>query len=296
MSGTLVIGRTGQVAQALAHLGPDEGLTFLDRAALDLSRPETIAAAIAAHTPDLVINAAAYTAVDKAETESALAHTINATAVGEIAVAAARAGAPLIHLSTDYVYPGTRTGAHGEDDPTDPVNAYGASKLAGEHAALAGNPRTVILRTAWVYAPWGANFVLTMLRLADRARLTVVADQQGQPTSALDIARACLAIGPRLRSADADAPLWGVYHFAGAGPTTWAEFAVEVFAQAHAAGMLETVPEVAPIPTTDYPTPAKRPANSTLDCTRFERTFDHPMTPWRTALAEVLAHRMRSAG
>jgi len=283
MSRLLVIGRTGQVARALTEQAP--GATFLDRAALDLGSLDAIAPAVIAAAPDIVINAAAYTAVDRAETDRDTAFRINADAVGEIARAADHAGAPLIHLSTDYVYPGTRTGPHLEADPTDPVNTYGASKLAGERAALAANPRTVILRTAWVYAPWGRNFVTTMLGLAGRDRLTVVEDQRGQPTSALDIATVCLRIAERLR---ADAPVWGVYHVAGREPTTWADFARAIFREAMARDLIPKAPEVVGIPTADYPTPARRPANSTLDCTAAERTFGLAMTPWPLALAAVL--------
>ena len=286
MTGVLVIGRTGQVARALAEAGAGP---CLGREAVDLERPETIAPAIRTHAPRLVINAAAYTAVDKAEEETGLATLVNATAVGALAEACAQAGAGLVHLSTDYVYPGTKTGPHTEDDPTDPVNAYGASKLAGERAALAANPRTAILRTAWVYSPWGKNFVLTMLRLADRDRLTVVADQHGQPTSALDMARAIMAAAPRLLDAPPGDPVWGVHHLAGAGATTWADFAEAVFDEAIATGLIGRRPEVARITTAEYPTPARRPANSTLDCSRFETAFGHPMRPWPDALREVVA-------
>ncbi|MEO0621121.1 MAG: dTDP-4-dehydrorhamnose reductase [Pseudomonadota bacterium] len=283
----LVIGQTGQVAQALAEQAP--GARFLGRDALDLTETARIAPTIAEARPSVVINAAAFTAVDRAEDEPALAHQVNATAVGEIARGAAEAGAALLHLSTDYVYPGTRTGPHREDDPTGPLGVYGASKLAGEEAALAANPRTVVLRTAWVYAPWGANFVRTMLRLgAERDRLTIVADQHGQPTSALDIAAACLHAAPRLAETPAGDPLWGVYHLAGRGETTWAGFAEAVFNGAVTRGLLPRAPEVAPIPTSAYPTKATRPANSTLDCARFERAFGWPMRDWRGSLGVVL--------
>jgi len=282
----LVIGRNGQVARALAEAAP--GATFLDRAALDLADIGAIAPAIAAAAPDMVINAAAYTAVDRAEIERETAFAINAEAVGEIARATAAQGAGLIHLSTDYVYPGTRTGRHVETDPTDPINFYGVSKLAGERLALEANPRSLILRTAWVYSPWGRNFVTTMLALAGRDRLSVVEDQHGQPTSALDIAASCLVAADRTVSEDATSFLWGIYHFAGRGTTTWAGFARAIFAGAKARGMIAAAPEVVGIPTADYPTPARRPANSTLDCTKFEESFAHPTTPWETALDRVL--------
>lgn len=286
MTRLLVIGRTGQLARALAEQAPQA--TFLGRDVLDLTYLSAIAAAIAAARPEVVINAAAYTAVDRAEEEPALAHRINAEAVGEIARAAAGQGAALLHLSTDYVYPGTGTAPHRETDPTGPINTYGASKLAGEEAALAANPRTTVLRTSWVYAPWGRNFVLTMLRLADRQRLTVVADQMGHPTSALDIAAACLALAPRLAAGGPEADLWGPTHFAGAGETSWAEFARAVFAGARARGLIDSAPEVADIPTADYPTTAARPLNSRLDLGRATRLIGHAPAPWREALGRVL--------
>lgn len=286
MTRLLVIGRGGQVARALAEAAPEA--TVLGREALDLEAPETIGPAIAAHAPGLVINAAAYTAVDRAEEERERAFAVNAGAVGRIAGACAASGAALLHLSTDYVYPGTKPGPHVETDPTDPVNAYGASKLAGEAAALAACPRTTILRTSWVYSPWGRNFVLTMLRLAGRERLTIVADQRGQPTSALDIAEACAAIAPRLAAAPEGDAAFGVFNYGGRGETTWAAFAARILERARALGMVERAPEIVPIPTAEYPTPARRPLNSTLDCARFEGTFGVATKPWPGALDRVL--------
>jgi len=288
VSAILVIGRTGQVARALAQRTEAEE-RFLGREDLDLEALDAIAPAIAAAAPDLVINAAAYTAVDKAEEEPARAHRVNAEAVGELAAAAARAGAGFLHISTDYVYAGDKPEPYTETDPVDPINAYGASKLAGERAAQAANPRSLILRTAWVYAPWGRNFARTMLGLADRDRVRVVADQQGTPTSALDIAEACRAIAPRLIAAPAGDPVWGVYHFAGCGATSWAGFAEAIFARAAARGLIAGAPEVARITTADYPTPARRPANSRLDCARFEATFARATPPWSEALDRVIA-------
>lgn len=251
--------------------------------------PGAVAAAIGAHAPDLVINAAAYTAVDRAEEDRAAAFRINAEAVGEIAEAAAAAGAALIHISTDYVFDGTKPAPYREDDPVGPVNVYGASKLAGERAALATNPRTVILRTAWVYAPWGRNFVTTMLRLgAERDRIRVVGDQTGCPTSAIDLARACLAIAPRLGGAGADADFWGIHHFAGTGPpASWAAFATEVFRFAETLG--QAAPAIEAIPSADYPAAAQRPANSALDCSKYARVFGAAPPEWRSSLARDIA-------
>ncbi len=287
----LVIGRTGQVARALAERRAGRSLTLLGREALDLTDLDAIGPAVASAAPDVVINAAAYTAVDRAESERDLAERINGHAVGSLAEAAAAVGAALVHLSTDYVYPGTGTTPYQESDPTGPVNAYGETKLLGEHLARGANPHTVILRTSWVYAPWGKNFVATMLRLSDRERLTIVADQVGQPTSAEDIADACLTVADRVAEAQGPAP-FGVYHLAGRGQTSWAGFAAAVFSEAKALGLIERSPEVVPIPTSAYPTPAARPANSRLDCSRVEAVFGHRSRPWRTALRATL-ERMR---
>lgn len=289
MSRVLVIGRTGQLARALAEAMPQA--RFLGREAVDLEDIGAIGPAIAGARPDLVIDAAAYTAVDRAEAERERAFRVNAEAVGEIARASAGAGAALLHVSTDYVYAGGGTAPHREDDRPAPVNAYGASKLAGERAAFAANPRTAVLRTAWVFSPWGKNFVLTMLGLAARERLRVVEDQHGHPTSALEIARACRHVAPRLVAAEAEDPLWGVYNVAGGGETTWAGLARAVFEEARAAGLIERAPKVAGIPTEDWPTPARRPLNSRLDCSRFRSVFGCGMRPWREALAEVI-HRL----
>ena len=281
----LVTGKSGQLARALAHLAPPAmDISFHGRDSLDLAVPGAAAGLIGEIRPELVINAAAWTAVDLAETERAAAFRMNAEAPGEIAQACAGAGAALIHISTDYVFDGTKAGPYAETDPTAPINVYGASKLAGEQAVLAGNPRSLVLRTAWVHSPWGRNFVLTMLGLAGRPRLRVVDDQHGTPTSALDLAEACLAVTPRLAAASAGDPVWGVYNYAGRGACSWADLAAETFALAGPPG-----PEIERIPAADYPTPARRPANSVLDCRKFETTFGLETVPWRCALARVVA-------
>jgi dTDP-4-dehydrorhamnose reductase len=288
----LVIGRSGQLARALEQRGAGQTrLRCLGREAVDLTIPGQAEAAILARRPDLVINAAAYTAVDAAQTNRDAAFRINSQAVGEIAAAADAINATLLHISTDYVFDGTKPGAYVETDPVSPANVYGASKQAGEIAALAGNARTVVLRTSWVYAPWGRNFVRTMLRLARehshlRTHLRIVDDQYGTPTSALDLADACLAIAPRLAEASGGSALWGLYHFAGGGDCSWADFAAEIFRIAGKSG--DPMPKIERIGTADYPTPAPRPANSALDCTKFETAFALETTPWPAALARVM--------
>jgi dTDP-4-dehydrorhamnose reductase len=285
----LVLGRTGQLARALAHVPHGQAeLAFLGRDQLDLTAPERIGEAIAAHAPQIVVNAAAYTAVDRAEAERDAAFRVNATAVGAIARAAAAGDAALIHVSTDYVFDGRGAGEYRETDPVAPVNAYGASKLAGEQAALAGNRRCVILRTSWVYAPWGRNFLTTMLRLAETGKsLRIVDDQRGKPTSALDLADACLAIAPRLAAAAESDSVWGLYHYSGAGVCSWAGFAAEIFRAAHRR-LGTPCPEIQRIGTADYPTSAARPANSALDCSKFEAAFGVETVPWSQALDRAL--------
>lgn len=284
----LVIGRGGQLARALAAASSPHELIFLGREQADLTRPDQAARAVAALSPDLVVNAAAYTAVDRAEQEPALAHAVNAEGVAALARAAAEAGCALAHVSTDYVFDGARAGAWRPDDPTGPLCVYGASKLEGERRALAANPRTLVLRTSWVFSPWGRNFVRTMLGLAARESLRVVDDQIGRPTSALDLAEAILAIAPRL-TAPAGAPVWGVQHYAGSGaPVSWAGFAERIFARAAALGMIARAPRIERIGADEYPTPARRPANSTLDCTGFAQVFGAPPAPWEEGLERVL--------
>lgn len=282
----LVIGRDGQLSESLLRLDPALTAYGLDK--VDLTRPEEAEAAVIAAAPTLVINAAAHTAVDKAEGEEDLAYAINAAGAEAVARGAAKAGAAFVQISTDYVFPGDKDGAWSEDDPTDPLGAYGRTKLAGERLVMAANPRSVVIRTAWVYCDFGANFVKTMLRLADRDRLTVVADQRGNPTSAVDLAEAILAIAPRLAAAPAGDPAFGIYHYCGAGTVSWAGFAEAVFDAALARGMIAAAPEVAHIPSSEYPTPAKRPANSAMDCTKFETTFGIATKPWRESLGAVL--------
>jgi dTDP-4-dehydrorhamnose reductase len=278
MTGILVFGETGQVARELAAQAP---VTTLSRAQADLMDPAACAAAIRVHRPRAVINAAAWTAVDKAEAEEDAATTINAHAPAAMARECAGLGIPFVQISTDYVFDGQGTEPWTPDSATAPLSAYGRSKLAGEQAVRAAGGPHVILRTSWVFSAHGANFVKTMLRLgAERPVLRVVADQWGAPTPAAAIAAACLTIADRLIAAP---HLSGTHHFAGTPDTTWAGFARAIMEAAR----LPT--EVEDIPTAAYPTPARRPANSRLDCSALARDFGIPRPDWRPALADVLA-------
>jgi dTDP-4-dehydrorhamnose reductase len=285
----LQFGATGQMAREVIARAPRHGLavTALSRQDADLSDPTAIERIVEAAEADLVINATAYTAVDKAQTERDAAFEVNAVAPAAMARACARRGLPLVHVSTDYVFNGGGSRPWREDDATAPLNVYGDSKLAGEQAIAQTGARAAILRTSWVFSAHGANFVKTMLRLADRDELKVVDDQIGRPTFAGDLAEAALTVGQRLaRDENAAA---GVFHFAGAGAVSWCEFATAIFA---AKG--PPVPRVVPIPTRDYPTPAARPANSVLDCARIESAFGIVPRSWRDGLNETLAELARA--
>lgn len=279
-----VIGTQGQLAHSLAELSGDGvSVTCIGRPLLDLAQPETVAAALDDLPADLLVNAAAYTAVDRAERESDLAFRVNRDGAAAVAAVCARRSLPLIHLSTDYVFDGTRVGAWRETDACHPQTVYGASKLAGEQAVLAAFPATVILRTAWLHSPFGSNFVKTMLRLSgERDRLRVVADQHGSPTYAPDLAVAILAMARRLTSAP-DAVLSGIFHLAGAGETTWHGLAVTTMAMA-GRGVL-----VDPITTAEYPTLAKRPANSVLDTAKVEAVYGLRLPPWQEGVRHGVA-------
>lgn len=279
-----VIGTQGQLARSLAELSGDGvAIACIGRPLLDLAEPETVAAVLDELPADIVVNAAAYTAVDRAESEAELAFRINRGGAAAVAAVCARRNLPLIHLSTDYVFDGNRSGAWRETDPCHPQTVYGASKLAGEQAVLAAWPATVVLRTAWLHSPFGSNSVKTMLRLsAERDRLRVVADQHGSPTYAPDLAVAILAMARRL-VASGDAALSGIFHLAGAGETTWHGLAVTTMAMA-GRGV-----KVDPITTAEYPTPAKRPANSVLDTARIETVYGLRLPPWQEGLRRGVA-------
>lgn len=284
-----VTGRCGQVARSLQERGAAHGheVVALARPHCDLAAPETIAPALARARPDLVVSAAAHTAVDRAEAEPELAHAINAQGAAGIAVAAARLGVPLIHLSTDYVFDGRAARPWREDDIPCPQTVYGASKLAGEAAVLAAGGDATILRVAWVYSPFGANFVKTMLRLAEaHEEVMVVDDQTGNPTSALDIADGILRVAERLVASD-EARLRGVFHMSGAGEASWAQFAGAIFAASRALG--GPAARVRPIASGEYPSPATRPANSRLDCGLLAQVHGVRLPDWRPSLGEVVA-------
>ena len=282
----LVTGASGQLGGALALLAPEA--VVLGRAAMDFDRPQTIAPAFAAAAPGLVVNAAAYTRVDDAERERAAAFRANAEAPAILAGLCASAGVPFVHVSTDYVFDGSKGAPYRESDPPAPLGAYGASKRAGEEAVLACCPRAIILRTAWVYAAEGRNFLRTMLGAARRGvALRVVADQRGSPTYAPDLAAAILAIAARIEAGGWQDRFAGITHATGAGETTWHGFAEAIFAEAARYGFPPT--PVTPIATVDWPTPTRRPADSRLDCTRLREVFGLRLPDWRAALARAMA-------
>jgi dTDP-4-dehydrorhamnose reductase len=277
-----VTGREGQVAASLLEAGQrQDGVEVIavGRPQLDLARPDTVIEALEASRPDLVVSAAAYTAVDQAEDEPDAAFAVNALGAGKVAEAAAGLGVPVIHLSTDYVFDGSAAGAYVETDKTAPRSVYGASKLAGEQAVATANPRHLILRTAWVYSPFGKNFVKTMLRLAaDRDEIAVVADQWGNPTSALDIADAILHSARMLHDNKGFAS-FGVYHLAGTGEINWSGFARHILDTSRAFG--GPYARVRDIATEDYPTKARRPRNSRLSMARFAAIFGWSAPQWQ---------------
>lgn len=282
----LVTGREGQVARSLAERLAGHELLFAARPEFDLADFASIEACVGRVRPAVVVSAAAFTGVDRAEDEPQLAMRLNGEAPGVLARAAARIGAPVIHLSTDYVFSGEGERPWREDDPPAPVNAYGRSKAAGEEAVAQSGAEHLILRTSWVYSPFGTNFVRTMLRLAgERDTVPVVADQFGNPTSAAEIAGGIAAILRRWELQGAPRPS-GIFHLAGAGEASWAEFAQAVFEESARLGGPSA--RVRPIASADYPARARRPANSRLDCGQFAEAFGYRARPWRKALAPVV--------
>ena len=282
----LVTGGAGQLATALAEAGGSL-VRRVGRPAFDFDRPETIATVFRAAAPSLVVNAAAYTGVDAAETDAEAAYRANRDGPALLARLCADGGIPLIHVSTDYVFDGLKGTPYVEGDSTSPTGVYGASKLAGERAVLESGARAIVLRTSWVYAATGKNFVRTMLGAAQRMpRLRVVADQKGCPTNAADLAAAILTIAARLGAQGWDDRFAGVFHAAGSGWTTWYGLACAVFEEAAKHGM--TPPEVEAITTADWPTPARRPPDSRLDCTKLGRVFGVRLPKWRGSLGATV--------
>jgi dTDP-4-dehydrorhamnose reductase len=284
----LQFGTTGQLARELIRQAPahDVALTALSRAECDFTDPELAARIVLERKPDLVIIAAAYTAVDQAETEVELAHEVNAETPAAIAGICGAEGPALVTFSTDYVFDGRKGAAYVEEDAPAPLNVYGRSKLSGEGMVLSACPRALVLRTSWVVSSHGKNFVKTMLRLAgEGSPLRVVDDQFGRPTSAADLAGFVLGQAARLAGAPAGDPVFGLFHYANAGETSWRGFAQGVFDLA----LGDRAPEVAAITTAERPAPAARPMRGTLDTSRLERVFGVTPRPWREALAEIVA-------
>ncbi len=284
MKPLLVTGGSGQLATALARAALQD-MRVVGRPEFDFDRPETLEALFAAGAPDVLINGAAWTAVDLAEKEPAAARRANATGPARLAELCRDHGTHLIHISTDYVFDGAKGAPYVETDPVNPTGVYGATKLEGEQEVLQTLPAAVILRTSWVYAEGGRNFVRTMLGAARRMdRLRVVADQVGCPTNADDLANAVLAVAAALRAGTAPG---GVFHASGSGETSWHGFAQAIFAEAGPLGW--PVPQVDAITTADWPTPARRPADSRLDCAKLEAAFGVALPPWQPSLARAVS-------
>lgn len=285
----LVAGRSGQLAQELLGRLAREGhaVHAVGQPELDLRDAASIRRVFAEVAPDAVVNAAAFTAVDRAESERDAAFAVNAAGAGLLAETAARHGVPLLHVSTDYVFDGRKGAPYSEDDAPNPLNAYGASKLAGEEAVLAASPRSAVLRTSWVCGAHGSNFLKTMLRLGTgRDSLSVVADQHGAPTFTADLADAITAMLPRLQAAPVGGEAFGLFHFCGSPWTTWHGFAAEIFRQAALRGA--RVPQLTPISTADYPSAAQRPLDSRLDCQRIARIHGIARPDWHVSLSACL--------
>jgi dTDP-4-dehydrorhamnose reductase len=284
-----VTGLKGQLVSSLLERAPALGhqIVPIGRPALDLARLDSVLPAIAAARPDLVVSAAAYTAVDQAEQEPSIALRINADGAGAVAEAAARMGVPLVHVSTDYVFDGSKPSPYVETDAANPQTVYGASKLEGERRVMAATEDCVILRIGWLYSPFGRNFVKTMLHLGEtRDQLRVVADQRGGPTSALDVADAILRIGPRMRT-DPSRALRGVFHLSPQGEATWADLAERVFSAAGSPCRVER------IATADYPTLARRPANSRLNSDKLKEAYGVSMPLWVESLDACVRQRLQ---
>jgi dTDP-4-dehydrorhamnose reductase len=285
----IVIGTSGQLATELRRRSCPLGIELLPSVKLDVSDAADLTSKLDQLGPELVLNASAYTAVDRAESERERAFAVNAAGPTTLAEWCTQHGAALVHVSTDYVFDGSKSGPYLETDVTAPLGAYGESKLAGEEAVRSACPQHVILRTSWVFSAHGQNFLKTMLRLAaERDELRVVADQHGRPTAASDLADAMLLVASRIQ---AGAPSFGTYHFAGSGETTWHGFAQAIVDEQ--APLTGKKPRVTPITTQEYPTPAKRPANSVLATAAFEQAFGAVPRHWRDGVREAIRELTR---
>ncbi|MDQ6960045.1 MAG: dTDP-4-dehydrorhamnose reductase [Mariprofundaceae bacterium] len=279
----LITGASGQLGNEMVLASHGHDVLAMDANRLNITDAQAVNAAVESFKPDAVVNAAAYTAVDKAESDRDAAFAVNRDGPAHLAAACDAAGIPLVHVSTDYVFSGRKISAYVEDDPTEPLGVYGESKMAGEEAIRSLCSRYVVLRTSWVFSAHGNNFVKTMLRLAaEREELGIVADQHGCPTSSAELARGIM------RVLETDHDIWGAFHFCQPEPTTWYGFAVAIFDEAKQQGISLKIKQVKPLVTSDYPTPAARPANSVMDCSRFESTFDFQIRSWRESLSEVI--------
>jgi dTDP-4-dehydrorhamnose reductase len=294
MKKALLTGGTGQVGAAIAKAAVRRGfaVTAPARDTLDLTKVDEIVAAVDADDWSIIINCAAYTAVDKAQSEPARANAINRVAPGIFASEAARRAIPIIHLSTDYVFDGSKATPYVEDDPVYPLGVYGASKESGEAAVRAYNPAHAIIRTAWVVSAGGGNFIDTMLRLArERDEIGVVSDQVGCPTSATDIAQAVLTVATQMTKDGGISS--GTWHFVNSGSATWHDFAAFIFEKASAKGL--KTPRLNAITTADYPTPARRPTNSQLDTSRITKDFGINPRDWQAAISDILNERFAAS-
>jgi len=289
----LVIGSSGQLARSLVREASNKDMTLdaMGRTGLDLEHPDIVERLGTIKKPDVVVNAAAYTAVDKAESEPDRAMAVNADGVEQLALFCEQHLIPLVHISTDYVFDGSNIEPYSEADPVSPLGVYGRSKLAGERRVARVCSRHIILRTAWIYSPFGNNFVKTMLRLAEtRNEISVVADQIGNPTYAPHLARAILSLVPQIIAQGPNSEIWGTFHATAAGEASWYDFACEIFRQSEKLG--QPAVTVHPITSAQYPTPATRPANSRLDCSKLRQVFGLELPDWREGTTQCVSALM----
>jgi len=291
----LITGCNGQVGTELVKQGQvlNHEILAFDQGRLNITQAESVQKALNKHQPDIVINAAAYTAVDKAEQEAELAYAVNRDGAANLANACKTHSIPLLHISTDYIFDGKQKHAYREDDVANPTGVYGHSKWEGEQAVRKILKEYIILRVSWVFADKGNNFVKTMLRLGnERDEISVVADQHGGSTCAADIAGTLLKLADKANNQKNNTPFdWGIYHYSGSPTTTWHGFATEIFKKAHELGVINTVPKVKAITTKEYPTPAARPKNSVLDCSKIMEVFGIEQPDWRIGLQSILQNK-----